>query len=213
MIINIVQITAALKHDFRISFDNKLTYNGRLGSLNRRQNIVMTDDEGNELKAVYQFRGIINYVPFLYFFGRSKYKNCYDCYKQENKIGGFSHAAEGFYRHKFVITDDEKNNELYAYVVSKGDSHICIYIGDVQIAQVEIAMRIKNGCNEYVLYLLDEYSYLADLLSMFVLYYDNLHNTNRGEMQIGTSTSWEYSFSKYNNKFSPTWINEKFKKV
>lgn len=167
----------------------------------------MTDETaGTQFTASYEVSSIRSHIPFGYLLGGPVEKDIYNCQKNGKQLCRFSKRLISPGKQYYVISLG-KTTAFRAYFIGLGSSFICIYDNDRQIAVVECSEHTSDNCDNYLIYLLDEYSELADIISLFTVYFDNLNNTSRGSGHIGEKTSYTYTpFTAYKDKYDPDWV-------
>ncbi len=211
MIHNIQKIKAGFVHKYRIHKDDVLTYRGKIGSLSKYETLYLENDYEKNY-ARFCFSNISQYIPFKYLVGKAKQNKKFRCHTNDKYLGTFVRSIEGIRKIRYII-HLENERFLYLYNISKGNySYLCVYLDDdeTQIAQVDTFLTSKNGCFSHTLYLLEDYEYLARMLLLFVLYYDNFIYTNRGKYYFGRNFELKYSFSKYEHKYNSAWKRNHF---
>jgi len=207
MIYEIQKTNSYLAHEYDIKHDGKVIYFGRLGALSKYQRIKMESLKEPTVFLSFRFSGILNYIPFLHWFGKSKQKKLFKCRYGKKYIGSFARCLDGFGKQRYLITT-ASGETLYVYTISKGRyTYACFYESDdqTQIAQADTFLTAKNGCFTHTLYLLDDKNELSLLLLAFMLYYDNFEYTTRGKWYAGKSHTYSYTWGKYNEKYNEGW--------
>ena len=196
MVYSITKTKAALRHEYSVSKESNVIYQGKIGSLSKYQALYLENDS-QKIKASYRFSNILQYIPFKYLFGKPKVNKKFKCFINDGYIGSFAKSIEGVLKFRYIINLGN-DNVFYVYNISNGKySYLCIYLDDdeTQIAQVDTFLTSNNGCFEHYLYLLDEYEHLEQILLMLVLYYDNFEFTTRGKYYVGKSYETKHSFN------------------
>ena len=100
---------------------------------------------------------------------------------------------------------------MHCYTCVKGSFHyVSVYNGMVQIALIETYLNTTDFKYTHKLYVLEEYKRYADKLSFFVVYYASFRLIRRFHMSSGSFYVKSWSFSKYNDKYDPTWRQKNF---
>ena len=97
----------------------------------------------------------------------------------------------------------------YSYAEGSFD-YVSIYHGNKQIVQIETLLNVSDHKYTHQLYVLDEYAYLADTLTLWALYYANYRFVKRFHMSKTCSIRYARSLSKYKDKYNPTWRKTHF---
>ncbi len=207
MVINVRQTHGNFTQQFEVYYNKEYKFSAKLGSFSKYQPITMANEiKGIQFTASYEASSIRSHIPFGYLFGGAVEKNIYNCQKNGKQLCRFSKLAISYGKQHYVISLG-KTTSLQAYFLGLGGSFICIYDNDTQIAIIECSERTTDNCDNYLIYLLEEYSEYADMLSLFTVYFDNLNNTSRGSAHIGEKTTYTYTpFSPYKNKYDPDWV-------
>ena len=213
VIISIKQTASNISQKFDIFWGKEYKYQGSLGAAAVLQNFEMSDAQnGVSFVGRYESPKWFDLIPFKYLFGRpSMFKNSV-VEKNGAPLGGFSFSKVGLYKKRYVITDAVLGREYFAYTYAHGSfEYISIYFGDAQIALVENYLNTINLCNNYKLYILDEYDDCADLFALFVLYFDNWNYTHRINMQRGSYHTYVVAqFTRYKKMYDPEWREKYF---
>ncbi len=138
------------------------------------------------------------------FFGKIRRKYCIFNSLNQN-CGTFYKLVSGFLNSKHVI--EYENYKLSCYSISIGKTqNISIYNGENQIAEI---IKSIQSLENYYIFLLDEYTNLQAILSLFVSYleYEDMHSDNTTEA-VGVS----YTFDKNNKFYNKNWIKNNFNK-
>lgn len=239
MIIKVRQTKANSSHLFRIYYDNKRKFDGtQTGYANCPSSWLYYLDESLYLEGRGKRKGLLRgkilnlvfcigalvawfsstsvlivllYVA-LFFFIATRFPTVSDlCIILDDagqKIASFYHYVKGMTGY-YVIKADDREYRVY----DKARSHyqyISIYIGDTQIAQINKDLHTVNNRDIYTLYLLDDQAVLADILSMFVLYFDNHKHGNFGEVFVGTKKNWRWTWSKTDCFYDENWLPSHF---
>lgn len=212
MIIHIHQTTANIFQKFELFYNRAFQYYGQLGTASKYQKIEMFNEQQNQcFTADYTPSHWTNYIPLRYLFGSPNLTRGCDCKCNDVDIGFFLLSQHGYAKSFYVITHRETDSVLHVYKIAKGSfEYLCIYSGDVQIGLVECSLNRKNKCNNYKVYLLDAYQSYADLLSLFVLYYDNWNHTERFSVYIGHEYVKSFTLAGYKEKYNPNWREAHF---
>lgn len=208
MIIKITQTASNIKQTYDVESDN-LYYSGQLGSLNCRQPITLSCGD-TVIKAIYFRSKWVNYIPLRHLLGFPKLTRGFTLYENDLLYGSFVFSTQGYMKSFYTIALDS-GEILHCYCRYTGDFNcISIYQGDKQIALVETCLTVRDGKYTHKLYLLDGYENLAKTLSLFVLYYANYTFVKRMHMSKGVYKEKAWSYSKYNDKYDPTWRETHF---
>ena len=123
----IITMYSNTKRTFSISGED-FYFNGKVGALCPIQKIILTNKEIT-ITGVYKMSNLLNYIPFVYTFGKKKLTRKFDIYKDEAFCGSVLNYAHGFLQNLYVITLD--NGELIkCYKCSKGSFlHVDAYRG------------------------------------------------------------------------------------
>lgn len=152
--------------------------------------------------AIVLFFFLLTLIPF-----KSKVCHVYD--SEGRRVARFRHQGKGLLTAYDVIETGGREYRVY----NKARSHflyLSIYQGDTQIAQINKDLHTTNNRDNYTLYLPDEQAEMADLLTMFVLYYDSHYFGHHGEAFVGVKKSWSWSWSKTDRFYDETWLPSHF---
>ena len=208
MIIKIAQTASNIKQTHDIEGDN-FYYQGEAGSFSKYQPIILSNPQ-NTVKGIFRLSNWVNYIPFRYLFGQENLTQRFQLYRNGNIYGSIAFSKHGFYKSYYSIEFDN-GKLLRCYCRSKGSfNYVSVYHEDRQIALIETLLSTNDYKYNHKLYLLDEYSYLADTLSFFVLYYSNFNFAKRFHMSKSSTYVKSWSFSKYNDKYDPNWRETNF---
>ena len=209
MIIKIVQTASNIKQTYDIEGEN-FYYRANAGSFSRLQSITLVNRE-NTLKGVYHLSKPINYIPLRYLFGKPNLTRAFQIYKNGGAYGNVVYSKRGFNRSCYLITTNRRE-EFECYDLYRGSFHyISIYRGNVQIALVETYLSVNDYEYTHKLYLLDDYVELADIFSLFVVYYAGYNFAKRLHMNIHSTTYVKaWSISSYSDKYDPNWRETHF---
>ncbi|AQR97383.1 hypothetical protein [Clostridium saccharoperbutylacetonicum] len=131
--------------------------------------------------------------------------------KYSANCGSIYTKTNGFFDSKICVTS---NDEMFlGYDVSKGNIQtISFYKEDVEIAQITKPLSVRENLDCYYIHILDEYSYIADILSFFVIYFDYVYYGHVDESVVmgKREVSFEYTFDKRKKFYNESWIREKF---
>lgn len=117
-------------------------------------------------------------------------------------------SQQAFFKGDYVLCQDGKF--FVAYSKSTGYyNNIAIYDGDVQIGEIVKLNVIRDGLDEYTIFLKDEYSSFVECFISFTLYIDRTC-FNYGFMKNVDYINYSKTFSENDNKFNPNWIKENF---
>ena len=228
MIIKLSQTDTPFK---KTAFDitgTTIPFSGEYGGVSQVQSLCLKADEYS-LTGKFILPTIKDYVPYRHLFGKENITQHFQIFKSEEPYGHFYLSSHGLYKtcYKICLTSGET---FYCYFRTIKDfCYISIYLNDVQIALVEVFLSLYNDRKrEYKLYLLDDYIKYTDSLTLFVIYYAN-HNFDTGHsssiipsnnkhthlypkthLYKGTSWTYSYSHSRYNNKYDPKWRETHF---
>lgn len=208
MIIKVSQNGSIMRHTYSVEANN-FSYSASVGAFSPFQNIFF-GDIGNNFKGIFDVSDWINYIPFVWLFGKDGSTRKFNLYKNGSEYGSIALLKQGLFKKYYTITS--RNAEvLDCYYLSKGSyNYVSIYYNNLQIAMIETHLTVKDNKYIHTIYLLDEYSNFADLVSFFAVYYSNFHFTRRYEMMKGTRYQKSWTYSKYNDKYNPAWLETYF---
>jgi len=124
------------------------------------------------------------------------------------KVARFHRYVKGLTGYHVIRIGDK---EYRVYNLSRSHyQYVSIYSGNTQIAQINKDLHTTNNRDIYMLYLLDSEEGLADLLTMFVLYFDNHEHGNFGEVFVGVKKNWSWTWSKTDRFYDEKWLPSHF---
>jgi len=208
MIVKISQTASNIKQLFDIESAD-FYFQGECGSISRVQPITLVNKH-TTIKGIFRPSKWVNYIPFKCFFGLPKLTRLFNIYKNENICGCIVFSEHGFMKSFYVIALDS-GEIFHCYSRSKDSfNYISIYQDDEQIALIETYLNNDDYKYIHKLYILEDYNKFSDILSFFVLYYSNYNFSRRFHMSKGSYYQKSWSFSKYNDKYDPTWREKNF---
>lgn len=208
MIIKISQTASNTKQTYLIEGEN-FFFEGKNGSLSNLQDVVISN-ESTTIRGDFILSKGHHYLPFRYLFGKETKKRNFRLYRNDTAYASIAFSEVGFLKSRYELALDN-GDLLYAYTYTKKDfDYVSIYLGDRQIALLETYLTVRNGNHIHKLYLLDDATHYAELLSFFVLYYANYHFNQRFHMSWGYSTTYAWTYSRYNKKYDPTFRETHF---
>ena len=232
MIFKIEQTASNIKQEYDIT--GEAAYSGANGKFYELQESRLSKNGEPVLRAKYSASNLMTWIPIIttfivwliapklgisqltaivpiVLFGFIPYSiRKAEIVKGEKTIGYFEHHKEGYLRKLDEIKLDS-GDTLKCYTVSKGSfTYLPIYKNGVQIALVETYTVTVDYKYTHKLYLLDEYADMAEVLLLFILYYANLHYTDRHHMSTGTYYSFSWTTSPYKKKYDPAWREKYF---
>ena len=239
MVIKVRQTKAGIRHSFRVYYEGKRQFDGsQTGYSHCPSSWLYNLDESVHLEGRGKRKGLLRgkvinlifcigalvvwfsftsvlYVILyiaLFFFIATRFPTVTDlCIVQDDtgqKVARFHHYVKGMTSYSVIKTGDR---EYRIYDLSRSHyQYISIYSGDTQIAQVNKDLHTVNNKDMYMLYLLDEQEEMADLLSLFVLYFDSHNHRNYGEAFAGVKKNWRWTRSKTDRFYDETWLPSHF---
>lgn len=222
MFICINQVIANGKNQFEINIDGTLKYCAdtpwfsaglpfgienikKLKFMNTDGEMIYTTDYSvveNTLESM---------IPFKYLFKEGQkfmQMNILDKYN-ENR-GSICTKMNGILESNLCFTF---NNEVFlGYDVSKGKIRtISVYKDNLEIAQITKPLSVKDNLDNYYIHIIDEYSYIAEVISFFVIYFDYCNYRNSNQLVVHKNeVSVEYTYNKNNKFYNKSWIKEQF---
>lgn len=203
MIIKIHQTASNIKQTYSIDGEN-FHFIGNSGSICQFQPITISNKEST-IKGVFCLANWVNYIPLRHLFNIENLRKSFHIFKNDNKYGKIMFSKHGFLKRYYMISLDN-GETYYCYYYSKGSfDYVSIYKGDTQIALIETYLNNNDLKFTHKLYLLDEYNYLAETLSFFVIYYANFSFVKRFHMSKGSYYAKSWTLHKYNKMYNPKW--------
>ena len=127
----------------------------------------------------------------------------------DKRVARFYHRNRGLLTAYDVIEETGKKYKVYN--VARGRYlYLSVYCDGRQIAQINKDLHTVNNKDNYTLYLLDDDVESADMLSLFVLYYDSLNHGNQGEVFVGVKKNWSWTWSKTDRFYNEDWLSTRF---
>ncbi len=222
MIIEAKQLSD-ISGDFEFYYDQKYTYRGQYDKFFSIKDILMLKDGNVSIWARHKFVNPINYIPFLHLLGVTRQKHKFIVYNDLTPIAQITYKRK-FYKTRYKIElSDSDCLYIYAYY-KKGFHYLCVYKNvykqEKQIALIERGVALTYT---YKLYLPDEFSDFANVLSIFMLYYENSMSSINLHLSFGLNGLSIHSGSDFtlglyevfcnNNaakKYDPTWRERNF---
>lgn len=240
MIIKVHQTKANLKKEFEIYFNDNLQYTGKQSGGSSRTPSWLFYPDGNvrfhssENKKAYWRNRLISWgfalvVLFVWLTSDSVlfamlaaviYILLFSLIPNATKVctileGGGEQAARIRHITKGLLTGyysmECGGREYRMYTLDRSHyQYISVYVDGAQIAQINKDLHTVNNRDSYTLYLLDEEAAIADLLAMFILYYDNYECGNYGEAFVGHKKNWSWTWSKTDRFYDKAWLPSHF---
>ena len=100
---------------------------------------------------------------------------------------------------------------ILGYDKSAGKSrHMSLYMNGTQIGQIVKPLNFQSNHVMYYLFLLDEYSRFARILSLFAVYFDNRYYNKHEEILQEQGVNISYSIDKNDKYYNESWIRDNF---
>ena len=215
MKIDIVQTKGNFTNEYEIGYDGSFTYTVKQSLLNRRMTIKMTNLEGEALYSLkHKFCGISEFIPLgIYLPSGASYS--VSVIKGNEIIGTFCHTKHPSFASEHTAIYYLTGECFYIHrVIYKHNIYLCVFNSkNTQVAIIKRHYVVKDNCDTYWLYLLDEYKAYSEFLTLFTVFYDVwFHNNSLG------SASWGYSQESYHRLggnfsetvYDPQWVKENF---
>lgn len=221
MIIDVNQTDSKKKNQFEIIYNGEKKYIANLPfislngtfDLEKLRKIVVTDLNGNiKYKTNYKYidNKLEEFIPLKYLFSDSQKfyqlkiididgKELFSVYGEIKEIWLGYH----------VLKVKEKFYKCYS--VEDGYlRHVMIYDDDKQIAELLKSNVVIDGKDTYRIYLKDNYSFIADVISFFALYLDRT-KYNSSYLKIQSQViEYKKSYSKVNKFYDKNWLIANF---
>ncbi len=215
MKIDIVQTKGNFTNEYEIGYDGSFAYMVKQSLLNRRMTIKMTNLEGDVLYSLkHKMCGISEFVP-LSIYLPSGVSYSASVIQKDKEIGSFCHTKHpGFSSEHTAICYSTDECFFIHRVIHNQNLYLCVFNSkNIQVAIIKRHYVVKDNCDTYWLYLLDEYKEYSQFLALFTVYYDVWFHNN----QLGSAT-WGYSresYYQFGGKLSqivydPQWVKENF---
>lgn len=240
MKIEVRQTKANLKKEFEIYCDGKLQYTGKQSELSSRNPSWLYKLDGSvqyrsseNKKAYWRNRlaswsfslvalvvwltsdsfllAVLSGVIFAIIYSRfpNATKVCTILNGREEQAARFRHLTKGLLTGYYSVECGGREYRLYTLDRSHYQ-YISVYLDGEQVAQIKKDLHTVNNRDNYTLYLLDDEAAAADLLAMFVLYFDNYEHGDHGEAFVGTKKNWSRTWSKTDRFYDETWLPSHF---
>lgn len=200
----IIKVEQTKQNNFEIKINNELKYFSRM-----KKTSIITPYKGEG--TITNIDGSMCYTllpskEFSVYSGKIRKKYCIFNNLSQN-CGVFYKLKSGFLKSKYMI--EYENYKLSCYSISIGKTqNISIYDGDKQIAEIIKSVEILEN---YYIFLIDEYTDLQEILSLFVSYWEYeemCSGENNGTMVVGVS----YTYDRNNKFYDKNWIKNNFNK-
>ncbi len=199
----IIKVEQTKQNNFEIKINDELKYFSSMKNMSgiincRKGEGTITNIDGSMCYTLLPSKNFSN------FFGKIRRKHCIINSLNQN-CGVFYELISGFLKTKHMI--EYENYKLSCYSKSIGKTqNISIYDGENQIAQIIKSVQIV--ANSYI-FLLDEYTNLQTILSLFVSYleYEEMHSDHTTGV-VGVS----YTYDRNNKFYNKNWIENNFNK-
>lgn len=213
MVVQITQTLGGKPRAFDIFYNRIPKYLAKLGNLSPLETFWMKgNSKGISFSGEYSIPPILNVAPLRWFLKRPRcYRNCF-IKKNSHNHATFCAMEESGGRRSYLI-DDLKGQKYRAYHFNTdGNESISLFSeqDNRQIGCVLTSFNVKfTGC-VYSIYLLDELPReLVDLLTMFVVYFNNWNNFDSvKEAKEGTPIKKETNSCP--EKYDPDWLPANF---
>jgi hypothetical protein len=236
MIIEVCQTKANIKKEFEIYCDDELRFTGRQADISEYAPAVLFNpDESVRFESRSSRSGrwrnrligwlftatmfvtiistnnilqiFLTALIFILIFSRfpnhTKVNHLWD--GRDERVGRFSHILSGLLTGYYHLQLGDQKYQVY----EKGISHyyhLSVYRGYKQIAQIDQNLHTVNNRDNFRIYLLEEAIELADLLSIFCLYYDNYNHGDHREVFVGHKLNWKWTFSRTDRFYNKDWV-------
>jgi len=215
MIISIAQTRSNGASEFTILIDGTYSHWGKCPRLFKSFDCILCNVHRELMyQTKYQrIENLKNNIPYKWIFSKMHSEICSTINSNNEVIGSFEFIKAGWLDSYYNI--NFKDFSLKGYSISKGTcENILLFLEDKQIGQIVKNLCVRDNLDKYYIYLLDKYSELSTILSMFTLYYDNWNYGHQGEfVKAKYEYSKQYTFNKYNKLYNPDWISSNFNEV
>lgn len=203
MIICIEQTASSIKQEYDVHIEDNY-YFVHSGRVFKQQPIIMQRKD-QKIIGKWKMTNILNLIPFRYLFGVPSLQRCFNVVMNNRQVANIIYSHLG-YRKTFYVISLPTDTALHCYGVSKGDfNYVCIYQGETQIALIETYLTTVDWKYKQKIYLIDGYNGLAEVFAFFAVYYLNYNYCRRFHMSKGSFYKKQWTFSKYNDKYDPSW--------
>lgn len=222
MIIKVEQTKSNFQNRFEVKVNNELKYLagtpwmdfGLPVALDRKRSCILTGVDGN-IKYITSYNILENFkntvVPMKWLItGEQKSSIFYFLDENENVCGRFYEMTNGFMDCKWVI--EYGDYQFLGYDISKGKTrNIVIHNNGVQIAQIVKPLTVIDNLDQYYIFLLDDYSWLEEVLSFYTVLFDSIAYPNKGNVVYQKKeVNLSYSYSKNDHFLDNNWIIDHF---
>jgi hypothetical protein len=212
LIVDVRQVENNVRIRFDILHDGIVHSTGSCSRLSSIFNIEMRTTEGAlMLSAKFDpVAHIKSWLPLKRLWGEVR-NNVYNVKDAGGTITGrISRVRKGLFTSYHTV--EWLSDMLRIYSISLGDTdYNSVYLGDTQIGMVVKHSYVRNNLDSYKLYLLDRFASYADIMSLYMLYFDNHYHGHRDEIVIVKhEKSWGWTFSSTNRFFKKHWLKDNF---
>ena len=125
-----------------------------------------------------------------------------------NGVGRFFHTS-AFMDSRYIV--ECFGETITGFIKAAGRcKHISLYLNGLQIAQIVKPLSVRDNLDMYYIFLLDEFSRFAQIISFFTLYFDRREYGNNGIFSKQNRYQVEYSFNANDKYYQPAWIRSNF---
>lgn len=199
----IIKVEQTKQNNFEIRINNELKYFSSMKNISgitnyRKGEGTITNIDGSSCYTLLPSK------DFSVFSGKIKRK--YSIFNSLNQnCGVFYKLKSGFLKSKHMIEYENYKLSCYSKCIGK-TQNISIYDGENQIAQIINSVQILEN---YYIFLLNEYTNLQTILSLFVSYfeYEEMYSDDTTGV-VGVS----YTYDRNNKFYNKNWIENNFNK-
>ena len=201
----IIKAEQTKQNKFEIKINNELKYFSSMEKISgitnyRKGKGTITNIDGSMCYTLLPSK------DFSVFSGKIRRKYCIFNSLNQNCGMFYKLISDDFLKSRHMIIEYE-NYKLSCYSISIGKTqNISIYDGENQIAEIIKSVQILEN---YYIFLLDEYTNLQAILSLFVSYleYEDMYSDHTPGV-----VGYSYTYDKNNKFYNKNWIENNFNK-
>ncbi|MGL6197554.1 MAG: hypothetical protein ACRC3H_01345 [Lachnospiraceae bacterium] len=210
MIVKVDQTSHNLGNKFEIKEGTTLLYTGKTPLYSSSGDIQLFSADNSPLYCGrYKTNSLLNSFTIINILRKHR-SDIYGVYDQSSlEIAEIYHESKKIAERSICLRIGTEEYQLY--ILLRGRKEILlVYQGNEQIGQVISSTFTVNLKNSYTVFLLNEYQDKIDIICLSILYYDHQNHSDSGKMEVGVSTIAAWNYSKGNELYDPSWMNQHF---